>query len=180
MAWPDVTIQMLRIFINDVDSTLYAFSDDRLQETLVVSAQLVNQEIDFSQTYTINITAATISPDFTLTATKDDPFTNFIVLKAACIMDQSLFRTKALVAGLKAKCGPVVLETIGHLAGFKELINFGPCAAYVKLKEEWIFGNAQVVEAVLSPFVSNNFDPQSLAVSRGLSGSVSRNRFSLY
>lgn len=158
MAWQDVTIGIVRVLINDLDDSSYDYSDERLEQTLVVAAQLVNQEIDFSTTYTIDIPTVTISPD----PSSDAAFINFISLKSACIIDQSTFRTKMTLAGLKAKCGPAVLETVEHLRGFKDLINFGPCKAYQTLKEEWIFGNAQVVEAVLSPFVSNNFDPQTL------------------
>ncbi len=165
MAWPDVTVRMLRILINDVEEATWEYSDDRLMQTLVVAAQLVNQEIDFDTTYTINVPLVTLTPDPT-TGVIDDAFTNFMVLKAACFMDQSAFRTKAAVAGLKAKCGPAVLETVEHLRGFKDLINFGPCKAYTTLKQEWIFGNAQVVEAILSPFVSNNFDPRNLPAGR--------------
>ncbi len=51
MAWQDVTIRMMRIIINDYDSSTYEYSDDRLAQTLVVAAQLVNQEIDFDTTY---------------------------------------------------------------------------------------------------------------------------------
>ena len=162
MAWADVMLPMVRILINDYDDTNYEYSDDRLIQTLVVSAQLVNQEIDFSTSYTINVPLVTISPDPT-TGTVDDAFTNFVVLKAACFMDLSTFRTKAALSGLKAKLGPAVLETMEHLNGFKQLITIGPCAAYATLKNEWIFGNAQVVEAILSPFTSNNFDPQNLS-----------------
>ena len=162
MAWADVMLPMVRILINDYDDANYEYSDDRLIQTLVVSAQLVNQEIDFSTSYTINVPLVTISPDPT-TGTVDDAFTNFVVLKAACFMDLSTFRTKAALAGLKAKLGPAVLETMEHLNGFKQLITIGPCAAYATLKNEWMFGNNVVVEAILSPFTSNNFDPQNLA-----------------
>jgi len=157
MAWQDITIGIVRILINDFNNDNYDYSDDRLMQTLVVAAQLVNQEIDFSTSYTIDIPLVTISPD----PSSDAAFINFISLKAACIIDQSAFRTKATISGLKAKCGPAILETVYHLQGFKDLVNFGPCKAYQTLREEWMFGNAQVVEAVLSPFVSNNFYPQN-------------------
>ena len=162
MAWADVMLPMVRILINDYDDANYEYSDDRLIQTLVVAAQLVNQEIDFSTSYTINVPLVTITPDPT-TGTIDNAFTNFTVLKAACFMDMSTFRTKAALAGLKAKLGPAVLETMEHLNGFKQLITIGPCAAYATLKNEWMFGNNVVVEAILSPFTSNNFDPQNLA-----------------
>jgi len=160
MSWADTMIPIVRILINDYDDTSYEYSDDRLQETLVVAAQMVNQELDFTTSYTISIPLVTISPD--PTSAPDDAFINFTALKAACFMDMSTFRTKAALAGLKAKCGPAVLETMEHLRGFKELITIGPCAAYDTLKNEWIFGNNIVVEAILSPFVSNNFDPRNL------------------
>ena len=160
MAWPDVTIPMLRILINDYDDTNYVYGDDRLIQTLVVAAQLMMHEINFDTTYTISVPLETISPD--PSSAPDNAFINFMVLKAACFMDQSLFRTKATIAGLKAKMGPAVLETVEHLRGFKDLLTLGPCKAYTMLREEWMFGNAQVVEAVLSPFTSNNFDPADL------------------
>ena len=164
MAWQDVMIPMVRILINDYDDTNYVYEDDRVIQTIVVAAQLVQQEIDFSTIYTINIPLLTIAPD--PTTVPDDAFTNFTVLKTSCFIDQSTFRTKATVAGFKAKCGPAVLETVEHLRGWKDLINFGPCKAYSTLKNEWIFSNSNVIEAVLSPFTSNNFDPRNLPSAR--------------
>lgn len=161
MAWPDVIIPMVRILINDYDDASYEYDDDRLMQTIVVAAQLVKNEVDFSTTYTISVPLVTISPDPT-SGTIDDAFVNFVTLKTACFMDVSTFRTKAALAGLKAKMGPAVLETTEHLRGFKSLLDVGPCKTYETMKKEWTFGNAQVVEAVLSPFSSNNFDPRDL------------------
>ena len=59
---------------------------------------------------------------------------NLTVLKAACLADLSTYRTKAAMAGLKARCGPAVLETLEYTKGFKELLEFGPCKAYEELK----------------------------------------------
>ena len=52
---------------------------------------------------------------------------------------------------------------MGHLEGFKQLIESGPCASYEALKQQWIFGNTDLVRAVLSPFTSNAFDSSSLS-----------------
>ncbi len=163
MAWQDDMVVMLRVIISDLAETP-TYSDNRLEQILVVSAMYVDQELDFDNTYTIKITPPSIAPD--PISLSDDSFVNFTVLKAACLTDWSTFRTKALVAGVKAKCGPVVLETLKHLDGFKQLLEQGPCAAYETLKHNWVFGNAELVKAVLSPFVSNNFDPQNLASSQ--------------
>jgi hypothetical protein len=165
MAWQDTMIMMLRHLINDLndESSSTTYTDGRLEETLVVAANIVKHEISFNTTYTVHVPSVTISPDPTASSTEDnDAFVNFTVLKAACVMDWSLYRTKALVAGIRAKCGPAVLETLKHLDGFKELLSGGPCAAYEKLKDQWVFGNGNICRAILSPFVSNNFDPDNL------------------
>ena len=161
MAWTDDMVVMLRVLISDNGDNCQ-YTDSRLQQLLVVAAQLVKQEIDFTTTYTVSIGDFTISPDPTLSASKDDAFTNFVVIKAACLTDWSTFRTKALVAGVKARCGPAVLETLQHLDGFKELLSKGPCATYESMKKQWLFGNATFCKAILTPFVGNKFDPHSL------------------
>lgn len=161
-SWQDELIPMLRALINDLDCSSYTYSDDRLEQLLIVGARYVAQEIPFSTTYTVNVSDREISPDPTVTATRNDTFSNFIVLKAACLTDWSTFRTKALLAGITAKCGPASIATLSHLDGFKELVEKGPCAAYEKLKEEYAYGNTNVIHAVLSPFISNDFDPESL------------------
>ncbi len=156
MTWETTLVTTLRVLINDTEAT-QVYTDPRLQQILVVAAQYVQEEIDFTATYTIDIDAVTISPD--PVTTSDIIYSNFVVLKAACITDQSTFRTKALLSGLKVRCGPAVLETMSHVVGWKDLIDFGPCAAYNKLKKEYLFGNNIAGLAILSPFVSNNYDP---------------------
>ena len=159
-CWSSSLVTMLRTFINDIDSSNYTYTDSRLQQLLVIAAMYVKQEIDFDTTYTVDVAQVTISPD--PVDTGDDAFSNFVVLKAACLSDQGMYRSRALAAGLKARIGPAALDTVGHLAGFKELLTEGPCAAYVTLKKEWLFGNAYV-RAILGPFISNTFDPRSLS-----------------
>lgn len=176
MAWTDDMVIMLRVLISDNGDNCQ-FTDSRLQQLLVVSAQLVKQEIDFTTTYTVSISEFTISPDPTASSTKDDAFTNFVVMKAACLTDWSVFRTKALIAGVKARCGPATLETLQHLDGFKDLLDKGPCAAYESMKKQWLFGNATFVKAILSPFVGNKFDPDSLSGPFGYSGGELRARY---
>ena len=158
MAWDVTMVTMVRVLINDLDSSNYTYTDERIEQIIVVAAQLVQQQLDFDVDYTINIDTPDISPDPTVTATKDDAFTNFSVLKAACIADQGTFRTKALSEGIKAVCGPVALTVAGNLKGFQTLLDKGPCAAYEELKNDYVFGQPHI-KAIFSPFVSNNFRP---------------------
>lgn len=161
VSWETIMVEMVRVLIGDLDSPP-TYSDSRLETLLVVAAKYVQQELTFDTTYTITVTVPDIDPDPSATATLDDEFTNFVVLKAACLADMSTLRTKAALAGLKARCGPAVLETLQHLEGFTILIEQGPCAAYKALKKEYQYGNTDMVRAVLSPFRGNNFNPASL------------------
>jgi len=167
MAWHTEMVPILRVLINDYgdENTAQVYSQTRLEEILLVAAMYVQQENDFGVTYTIKFIPASISPD--PVDTGDTAFTNFTVMKAACLADQGTFRTKAIAAGISAKCGPVSLNTISHLDGFKELLTVGPCAAYEAMKKDYMFGNGSICRAILSPFNSNNFDPESLGVNGG-------------
>ncbi len=149
-------VTMLRVLISDLDN-VPVYSDARLQQVLVVAAQYVKKDINFNQ-YTINIGTPNISPDPTLDPNIDDVYTNFVVLKGACYMDQSTFRTKALLEGLTSRCGPATLAVVGNLRGYKELLEVGPCKAYDVFKYEYLFGNPPF-RTILGPFVGNLFDP---------------------
>lgn len=163
MAWHNEMRPMLRILINDYgdEATDQVYSDTRLEEVLLVAAKYVQQEIGFDTTYTITLQPASLSPD--PVGNGDTAFVNLVVLKAACISDFSTFRSKALSAGIEAKCGPIVLKTLKQIDGFKQLIEGGLCQAYENIKQDLQFGNGNVCRAILSPFSSNDFNPNTLA-----------------
>jgi hypothetical protein len=149
-------LTMLRVLINDVSSTTY--TDDRLKQMMAVSALYINQDIDFDISYTVDVATPDIIPD----PSTDVVYTNFMVMKAACLADLSTYRTKALMEGIAAKCGPAALTVVGNLRGFKELLTMGPCAAYESMKEDYILADGSICRAILTPFTGNNFDPESL------------------
>lgn len=163
MAWHIQMVPVLRVLINDYgdENTTQIYSDTRLEEILVVAAMYTQQENDFATTYTIVFSPASITPD--PVDSGDTAFVNLTVMKAACLSDQGTFRTKAVAAGISARCGPVSLNTISHLDGFKELLTIGPCAAYAAMKKDLMFDSGAMCRAILSPFTSNNFDPESLS-----------------
>ncbi len=167
MPWQDEAIPTLRILISDLEGTTY--SDSRLEQTLVVAAKLTAQEVSFDNTYTISVENLSISPD--PVDTEDDIFVNMMVLKAACLVDHSTFRTKASLEGLKAQLGPAAMQVGGNLAGFKTLLELGPCATYTQFKDDMIWGNLDNVKAVMSPFSSNKADFRYLTRDRGYPGS---------
>ena len=158
MSWQSTMTAMLRVLINDLDCR--TFTDGRLEQVLAVAAKYVQQDLVLDNVYTIDVEIPDITPD--PTEINDSAYVNFVVLKAACISDQGVYRTKAVIEGVKASLGPAALSVGGNLKGFQTLLEKGPCATYEQMKQEYNFGNSNIVAAVLSPFSGNNFDPTSL------------------
>ena len=83
MAWQNEMTLIVRHLVNDLDSSDYTFTDSRLEESILVSAQLSFLEVDFEQTYTIDVDSVTLSPDPTTSSDKDDSFINIVSLRTA-------------------------------------------------------------------------------------------------
>jgi hypothetical protein len=161
MSWQLEIPIITRVWINDLDSNP-TYSDSRIQQVVVVAALNVNREVSFTETYDIDVVNETISPDPTLEASLDNDFVALVALKAACILDQSTYRTKAINEGIKTSLASASLHTAGNLKGYKDLLDVGPCAMYSELRQEFEIGNPNMVQAVLSPFVGNKFDASNL------------------
>lgn len=159
MSWKVEMPIIIRTLINDIGA-IPTYSDERLQQVIVVAAKYVQFDVVLDNTYSLNISEPAISPD--PTDNNDDIFISLTCLKAACIIDQSSLRTKAALEGIRAALGPASLSVGGSLAGLKMILEMGPCASYEELTSHWDVKEATAVRAVLSPFVGNNFDPTSL------------------
>lgn len=152
MAWEDDMVSILRVLLNDIDATV--FSEASLTQTLLVSAMQVKQELLFLQTYTVDIEDETLVPDPTLEASKDEAFTNLVVLKAACIVDRggaALAATQAIYV----KDGASAIDLRDRFKAKMALIlKGGWCGAYANAKLEHQMGAGGIVagHAVLSPF----------------------------
>lgn len=152
--WKSEMPRILRYLINDLDSTNYTYTIDRLQETILVSAQLVQRELTFIQTYSVDVDELLLSPDPT-EGTRDEPFINLAVLKAACLIDHWVYRTQARSAGILVKDGQSSIDTRDNLKGFDTILKEGPCKAYQQAKLQFqLNDNApgrMVTGAVTSP-----------------------------
>jgi hypothetical protein len=166
MYWQPELLIMIRVLINDLTATP-TYTDERITQLAAVAARYVVQDANLSVDYTIDIVNETISPDPAAPTTRDETFLGLTAMKSACILDQSTFRTKAALEGLSTRLGPAALTVGGNLAGYKTLLETGPCALYDQLILDHNIGNATAVRAVLSPFVGNNFDPLYLNNLRG-------------
>ena len=150
MAWQNEMVRIVRHLINDLDSSNYTFTDDRLEESVLVAAQLLLKEVDFDNTYTIDTDALDMSPDPTTLATKDDAFINLTCLKATCIILGSEVRTNALNA-IVVKDGPSSIDMRGIAAGLHMLYK-DMCDKYEHYIMQWKAGNSIAGQAILSPY----------------------------
>ena len=161
-TWQNTSLIMLRTMLNDAGCSESTYSNKRLEDLLITSAYLLPAEANFSNDYTIDVELRTVSPDPAASSTADGvDFINLMVLKAACMADQGSFRDAALLQGVSARVGPASIQTSNYGAYLHQLLKDGPCASYKTLLERfnYSYDGKQIIRAVMSPFVSNNFDP---------------------
>jgi hypothetical protein len=161
MYWEIEIPIIVRSLINDLGPT-QEYTDNRILQLSVVAANYVTKEATLSRNYYIDIVNVDITPDPSDNATRDTDFISLISLKAACLLDQSTFRTKAALEGIRTALGSASLSVTGNLSGYKTILDQGPCKLYDQLVLDHNVGNASAIRAVLSPFVGNNFDPRYL------------------
>ena len=159
MSWQQEIPIIVRTLINDLSETP-TYSDERILQVVTVAAKYVQFDVVLDHQYVVNVVNPTITPD--PTADNDSIFISLVSLKTACIIDQSVLRTKAAAEGIRAALGPASLSVAGSLAGIRMIIEEGPCAAYDQLVSHWDVKEATAIRAVLSPFVGNKFDPRSI------------------
>lgn len=148
---------MLRAVINDLDSESY--TDERLEQLIVVAAKFVNADLESS--YVISINGPDITPD--PIEQSDDMFVNLLVMRAACLVDSGNLRVRAALAGLQATAGPAMLKVGGeNFSAYKAILEMGPCALYRQMLQDYKLGSGAMYHGILSPFVSNTFDPESM------------------
>lgn len=162
MSWQAEIPIIVRTLINDLSSTP-TYSDERLLQVIAVAAKYVQFDVILEHAYTIDVINPNISPD--PTEDNDSIFISLVSLKAACIIDQSILRTKAATEGIRAALGPAALSVTNSLSGFKMILDHGACAAYEELTSHWDVREATAIRAVLSPFVGNKFDPNAIRYS---------------
>lgn len=108
MHWQEHTNLMVRHLINDLDFNNYKYSDDRINSTVAVAAQLVVLELDFKNEYTVDVISQDIEPD----PLPDSAFINLVVLKSAMIIVGGEVKTESANA-ISIKDGPSAIDLRG-------------------------------------------------------------------
>lgn len=159
--WQTEMTLIVRTLIGDLDLVSPTYSDARIQQVLTVAGTIVQSDANLENSYAIDVVGLAITPDPT-TPTRDDWFVGLTCIKSACLLDQSTFRTKAAIDGVRASLGSASVGISSNLSGFKTILDVGPCAMYQSMLNDLNIGNASAIQAILSPFVGNTFDPRYL------------------
>jgi hypothetical protein len=162
MSWQNEMILVVRTLIDDL-GPVYKYTDLRIKQSIIVAAKYVQFDVVIEPEFIIDVVNMTITPDPTLDEINNQIFISLTCLKAACLIDQSNYRNKVGVEGIRAALGPASLQVTGSLAGWKAILDHGACAAYAAFTEHWDVANATAIRAIFSPFIGNNFDPQNLS-----------------
>jgi hypothetical protein len=149
MSWQNEMVVIVRHLVNDLNSSEYTFTDDRLEESVLVAAQLASLEIDFENTYSIDVDSVTLTPDPTASGNKDDSFINLVCLKTARLLLGSELKTHSLNA-ISLRDGPSSLDLRGIVSGLNILFQdiakrYDDAVIQYKL-------NGVVGEAILGPY----------------------------
>lgn len=149
MAWKTEIVQIVRNLIGDIGLTDPIYSQERLMEVVLTSAQLLQSDLDFIYDYTIDLDECILLPDPTTSSPKDNDFINLVALRAACIISNSEFRTAAnnaynFVDGPAKIDGRDVAESL-----YKNAQNI--CDNFEKAKKNYKMGG-NVGTIIVSPY----------------------------
>lgn len=149
MTWQTEMTPILRFLISDLDPTAYVYSDARLQQSILIGAQLVSTELTFNKPYEINIAGSSLTPDPT-DATRDDSFINLVCLKSAAIVYGGELR---LAGGksMKVVDGPSQIDTTTMYGNYAKLYQ-SAVDAYNKARINYVAGNSIGGQMVSTPF----------------------------
>lgn len=156
MSWQGEMSTIVRHLISDLDSSNYTYSDSRIETSILVAAQIVLVEVQFENTYTVDVEQCYLNPDPTdpktglATANKDDGFINLVSLKSACIILGSEMKTQSRNA-IRITDGPSTMDFTAVAANTKFLYEFA-CKQYDEYKFNYAAGNTPVGKAILSPY----------------------------
>ena len=159
MAWQNEMVIIVRHMINDLDPSNYEFQDSRLEESILVSAQNIKSELDFYNTYSVEVDKRLLTPDPTLTATnisnKDDDFIALCCLKTAIMVTNGQLKYYAMRA-ISIKDGPTSLDVKGIISGLKMVLE-DLTKQYEQAKLDYQTCRAGFGKAILSPYSPGSF-----------------------
>lgn len=151
MAWDEEMNIITRALINDIDAS--KFTDDRLNQAILVATRFVLAEVSFPIDYVIDVVNETMIPDPTSAAYRDENIINLATVKAACIIDRGS-AAEASGQAIRVRDGQSEVDLRDAFKAKLDLIKLGWCAVYIDMKTEYAYARTgQVIgAAVMTPF----------------------------
>lgn len=153
MTWQNEMTPILRFLINDLDPTSYTYTDERLQNCILISSQLIQKEIDFEKTYDIDIANSGLMPDPSASP-EDNVFINLVCLKAATIIFGGELKL-ASKSSLKVVDGPSQIDTTSRFFNMSQLYKTS-IDNYNRAKVDYFAGNSIAGRSILTPYTTPN------------------------
>lgn len=150
MSWQSEITTIVRHLINDTDLDSPTYSNSRIETSILVGSHLALLEIDFEQTYSINVDTCMLSPDPTTSGARDEAFINIVAMKTACIILGSELKAHALTS-VRVSDGPSSIDT-GQVSKNLQFLYEHICKQYEDYKFNFVVANNNVGKAVLSPY----------------------------
>ena len=142
MTWIDDTTMIVRALIDDTGTT---YTDNRLEDVILVAAHMISKEFILDTEYTIDLSDASISSD------PDTNFVNLVALKSSMIILNA--EAKALAtSAVRVKDGPSEIETGRGLNYLKALAD-NAANQYAVARTTLLAGN---MKAIMTPFTIQN------------------------
>lgn len=151
MSWQIEISAIVRAITGDLTEP-YTYCQEKLEELIVIAAQLTRNELDFDTTYTISISELSISPD--PTTDRDDAFINLVALKTACLILTGEMKLAA-GRGIKVTDAGASIDLTGEYNNTKQVTE-SICKSYQEGKLQYMLGNLNGIKAILTPYTSPN------------------------
>ena len=154
--WSGCAVPFFRALVGDFDVPP-TWSDSRATEILKVAAYQVTTDLTACSIVT-KPTLNLCTGEFSENPYLYPSFFNLWQLKAACIVDQGVVRSKSIMEGIRAVAGPASLSIMGGNGAYTSLFNNGPCQGYQDMLENLCFRSpltsAASCSQILGVFVS--------------------------
>ena len=154
MPWQTEMGRVLRYLINDLDPDNPTYDDDRLEETLVVGAQLLQGTVDYYyQLYIVDVESVSITPD-PVSPIKEDGFVNLVCLQAALLILSGELKDASL-RSIKVVDGPSQIDYTDVVRN-KKLLYQEMKDTFNRAVYQYRAGNSIAGHAILTPYTYNN------------------------
>lgn len=152
MTWKASLVTALRFYIGDIDLDSPIYTNLQLEKFIAIAATYVTTEIEFSNTYSIDLDVPSITPDPVITSDNPDSgIGSLFVAKAACIIARAELRKSISKYGLRIKDD--VTDFDGRVGGgLSKDTAQSFCESYEKIKNEWEMGNRPNGLAIFGPY----------------------------